>query len=664
MSEGYEQSASEQTEDTYDDTPRGLQKRYQMELSAAKNDVKRFHKQAKRAMKAYLAEKEDEASENPDAIKLPLFSSNIDTVSAILYGQTPKSTVSRKWGDQQDSLARIAGEVLERHLNEDIETDADGGGQAFRHALDDWRKAGLGTARLRYVVETEEQQATGETGEPIEDESGPVMQEVKVSECVEVRHIGWRDQLWSPCRTYGEARWWAFKEPMTKKQGLKRFGKSFKGVPLKHKDSSLSEQQKNEDPWAKADVWEIWDKEFKRVVWIVEGHTQALDVKDDPLCLDDFWPFPRPMFGAMNSDRLMPKPEYEFARHLYVKCNNLFCRIADLEESIGVKGLCDAANADVVQQLIETRGNIVLPVAGWALFGEKGGLGGAVQWLPLDEIIAAIEKLTAKLNDTIQLLLQVTGMSDVFRGQQQENGTPGEAQVKAKFASTRIQALQDEFARFVSDAQRLKAEIICKHFDDKTIIECSNIMNTPDAAMAQQAVQLLREKFSTYRVEVKPESVSMADFGQIKAESLETLGAIGQFFTQFAPIIQMVGPTAVPLGLELAQCLMAKTKGGASMEGIFDRYIAQAEQMLKQQQMQPQQAQQPDPKLIANQQKAQADMAKIQATTQSELVRMNAETQALAQRKMTDATINVKEAQAKKALDGGGISPMPGGVPV
>jgi stress-induced morphogen len=103
-------------------------------------------------------------------------------------------------------------------------------------------------------------------------------------------------------------------------------------------------------------------------------------------------------------------------------------------------------------------------------------------------------------------------MSDIMRGQASQQTTATEQAIKARFASVRVQSMQDEFARFCSDTQRIKAEIISKHFEPQTIIERSNIMRTPDAQFAEQAVQLIKDKFSEYRITVNPDSVSLTDF--------------------------------------------------------------------------------------------------------------------------------------------------------
>jgi hypothetical protein len=46
------------------------------------------------------------------------------------------------------------------------------------------------------------------------------------------------------------------------------------------------------------EVWEIWDKKHEKVFWMVEGYPVTLDIKDDPLELDNFFPEPPPMMAT------------------------------------------------------------------------------------------------------------------------------------------------------------------------------------------------------------------------------------------------------------------------------------------------------------------------------------------------------------------------------
>jgi hypothetical protein len=228
--------------------------------------------------------------------------------------------------------------------------------------------------------------------------------------------------------------------------------------------------------------------------------------------------------------------------------------------------------------------------------------------------------------------------------------------IKARFASVRMQALQDEFARFASDIQRIKAEIISKHFEPETIISRSNIQFTDDAQLAMQAVQLLKSpRFAHYRVEVKPEAVNMTDFAALKAERTEFMSALSGFFTAMAPIGQAM-PGSVPYLLDMCKWFVAGMKGSSTIEATLDRAIEAAKMAQQQAAMNPQQAP-PDPKLQAaqlkmqgDQMRAQTDMMKEKAKIQGDLIRIQAETEAKDQQEKSQALWNTWETAHKHAI--------------
>jgi hypothetical protein len=173
-----------------------------------------------------------------------------------------------------------------------------------------------------------------------------------------------------------------------------------------------------------------------------------------------------------------------------------------------------------------------------------------------------------------------------------------------------VQEFQNEFARFASDIQSLKAEIISKHFDPQTILETSNVkyMTGQDPMVAQRAVEIIKSDIYQYRVEVKPESVAMADMAAVKQERSEFLMAMSQFLQSSVPMAQ-AAPWATPFLLQMLQWAIAGFRGGATIEGVLDQMVLAAQQFQKQQAMQPPQ---PDPKLIAVQAKVEGDKAKAQ----------------------------------------------------
>ena len=608
------------SQEDFKTTPEGWAERWQVEFGAAKKSLRKWQDRSEKIIKRYLDERT--GSRNEGDTRLNLFTANIQTIGALIYGKTPSVSVQRRFADSADDEARVAATMLERLLNTDIDYDGDGYKESLRHALEDRLLVGVGNARVRYECEFETQPGAPAIKHPMTgEELAPEVpeQEVKCDENVCVDYVYWKDQLWSPSRTFSEVRWWAFRAEMTREQLVERFGEDIgREIPLntaKATSGPDSSEQKN-DPWSRADVWEVWSKEHKQVFWVVEGFRRVVDMKDDPLGLDGFFPFPSPMWANLSTSKLIPTPDFTLAQDLYDQADNLATRIRLLEDALRVAGVYDKTNDAVKRLVSDTKMNELIGVDSWAMFAEKGGVKGAIDWLPIEQIAQVLGMLQQRLEANIAMLYQVTGMSDIMRGQASNQTTATEQAIKARFASVRVQFLQDEFARFASDVQKIKAEIISKHFDEKNIIERSNILRTPDAQLAQSGADLIKSRFYEYRISVNPDAVALTDFAALKTERIEWMTTLSRFFQQAMPVVQVMGPPSIPFLLQIAQWGLAGLKGSGEIEGVFDQAIA----TLKQQQMlaaqQPPQPPPPDPKVMAAQVKAGAEQFKAKADIQ------------------------------------------------
>lgn len=662
------ETASTGQEETYDDSPAGWAGRWTLEFAAARKALDGWHKTGDEIDKEFRGETK---AQSVCDTRLCVFTANVQTMEALLYGQTPRVSVSRRFADAKDDAARVAGEMMERLLNQDICRDDDTYSQALRYCLSDRLLPGMASARVRYVAEFEKVKATAaivDEATGVEIAAAVPETEKKSYEDAEVDYLHWKDQLWSPARVFSEVTWWAFKAQLTRAKLIERFGEEVgKAIPLNAK-----REDNAKDPWGRADVWEIWHKETKRVFWFVEGFPTTLDDKEDPLELDGFWPFPEPIFANLTTSKLVPRPDFALHQDSYRKINLLVTRIAELVDAVRVAGLYDEANGDIARMLTEQGRNKLIPVKNWAALSENGGIAGAVDWFPVDKVVQAIAVLQERLTVEMDLLYQVTGWSDILRGEATQAGaTATEQRVKAKSGSVRIQKLQDEFARFASDLQRLRAQIIAKHFDIETIIERSNAQYAfDDPMLVQKAAELIKSDIHHYRIEVKPEAVALQDFAAVKQERMEVLQALTGFFQAMAPIVQMA-PGSTPHLLEIGQWAVSGLRGASQIEGVFDRMIDAAEQQAQQ----PQAAAPSDPKLQAEQLKLQGQQAKGQADLQKEqlkhqlgMQRLSAEVQADAQREENQRASNVQEAAQKQVIANAlkpqpTISPVPNGRP-
>lgn len=653
-------------EKKYDNSPGGLARRWRDEIDASLKWLKDWRQQGDKIDKRYRDDRENDQAHKGDT-RWNLFSADTETKESILYGQTPRISVSRRFADPGDDVARVAGEMLERHLNTDVERDEDTFPEVLGYAIQDRLIPGICLARVRYEVETESEQVEAithpETGEEMAE---GYSREKKTSEEVEVDYIHWKDFLWSPARIWREVRWVAFRAELSREDLVRMFGDQVgNAIPLncgrKNEKNGNDSREKEETPWHRAEVWEIWDKASRTVYHLADGWPTILFPVNnpegkDPLGLKGFFPCPRPVMANVTTSKCIPRPDFVLAQDLYDEIDRVSTRITLLERAIAAKGLYDKAMGDVAARLLNGENkNELFPVANWPALAERGGIKGLIDWLPLEQIVNALTVLREYRSELIEAKHQVTGMADIMRGQATTAGASATEQaIKAKFGSVRMEKLQKQFAKFASDIQKLKAEIIAKHFDPQTIIERSNVMSTPDAPLAQQAVALIKSGKADYRIEVKPEAISLQDFSALKSERAEVVEAMGSFLTS-ASAVQQAVPGAMPFMLEILQWFVAGLRGSSEIEGVLDRAVVQAQQAAQQPQQQA-----PDPKLAATQLKGQLDIQKEQTKLQADLTRIQAEVQADASREATQARYNTQEA-LQKAVIARSLKPQPMG---
>lgn len=647
---------AELVETAFSDTPQGWAQRLKLELESAASDPEyRDWKELGEKIDARFRDKRDEKSAKTK--RLNLYPSNVQTRRAITYGKIPQVSVDRKFQDADDDVARVAGLLMERHLNCDIEREGDTQREAFGYALQDFDMPGLGCVRVRYVAEFQK----------VEAAPGVPEHEAKSYEDAEVDYVHWTDIRWSKARVWHELRLLAFRAEMSKAEVAKSFGEDVaKLIPY----SANKKMGEKANPWAQAEVWEVWHKETKSVFFYVEGYGHVLtpvglapdavnpngSVKD-PLGLPGFWPCPRFMLANGTTSTLVPVPDFYLAQDLYLEIDNITTRIDLLVDALKVAGAYDAS-VGALKQLLSSRGNVMIPVENWPAFQEKNGLQGAVAWWPLEQVAAALVHLRQHRQETMDLLFQVTGMSDLMRGQATAAGaTAHEQNIKAKFGSVRLQAMQEEFARFCSDTQRLRAQVIARHFDEKTILERANAQFLPEAdrALAPQAVQMLKSRLDSYRIEVKPENVSLSDFAALRQESMEVLTALTSTVQAAAPLAQS-SPSAMLFVSKAVKWALSRIRGAKSLEGDLDSTIKQMEEAMKNPQPQQQGPSPEQVKLQAVQMKGQMDLQKEQMKQQGDLQRIQAEVAADAQREQNQMQFNVQE-HAKKQLISNALRP-------
>jgi hypothetical protein len=565
----------------FGDGPEGKYRLWLTEIEAAQKETDKFQKDADRITRRYL-DKRDAYQEGESRVNI--FWSTIDVVKSSIYARPPKADVRRLYKDFEDDVPRVAGEMLERLLNNDIEMDGSSFDMSARHGIEDWLIVGMGQIWNRYEARTEPEIVPAEidpmTGAELVAEQ---QYERLVSEDAITEWVSYKDFFWSPARVWEEVRWVARRVYMTRDQLTARFGEELgKKVPLTtskpKRQNTVSITTQNE-PWQKAEVFEIWCKTKKTVYWLAKGMDQLLDEREDPLGLTDFFPCPPAIMANLTTSNLMPRADYIMAQDQFEELDEINTRIKFLTKAAKVVGAYNKSAGDsvgrILQQAVE---NQLVPVDNWAMFAEAGGIKGQIDWVPIDQVVNAIDKLRVYRQDKIQQIYEVLGISDIMRGSTKASETAAAQQIKAQFGSTRLQLKQFYVAQWIQAALRIKAEIMMKHFQPETLIQRSNVMMTPDRDLAQPAVQLLKDtQLNRYRIVVEADSMAALDWAEEREMRMAFLNGLGAFINAAMPLAQ-AEPGAAPFLLRMVQWGMASFRSSKGIEGVLDQAITAMEQ--------------------------------------------------------------------------------------
>ncbi|QIG75002.1 hypothetical protein EVC14_004 [Rhizobium phage RHph_I3_18] len=399
-----------------------------------------------------------------------LFWANIQVLGPSVYSRPPAPVVVPRFRDRR-AVPRTASELLERCTSVAFEKDDIDG--TMRMIRDDLVRLARGCVWLRY----EDKEKKGKKAEKV---------------CIE--HVDRRDWICSPARKWQEVDWVARRAWMTPDEMKARFteysGDAWESAAFTENDRDKQDRG-NRDPLRKAGVWEIWCKSEDRVVWVTEGVEELLDANEPHLKLEGFFPCPRPAYGTLQPGSLVPVPDYVYYKDQIEEINELTGRIAALSEAIKVKGFYAAGgeigNAVEAAMKKADDGATLVPVSNWSAFGSGGD---PIIWLPIDMIATTVAGLVELRKQLIDDVYQITGLSDIMRGQSDPNETLGAQEIKSQYGSVRVRDRQGELVRIALDITRITAEIMAENFDKQTLMDMSQMDLPTDAEIKKQVKEL------------------------------------------------------------------------------------------------------------------------------------------------------------------------------
>jgi hypothetical protein len=469
------------------------------EINQAQKDREKFYTRAKKIIQRYRDEKDASASADRSTLgmgvesrSLNLFYSNTETLKPAVYSQRPVPIAERRFLDK-DPVGRAASSIWERAIR--YEMQSCGFHETFLECRDEFLLPGQGVPWVRYVPQfadsvsattTGNNEITDGNGKNIDeegDEVGQIAQE-KTWESLAVDFVSYGDflplgrpQQWRQCLSLAK-RVWMTREDMKLKP---EFAETWERIPLTTKQDQDEKNKGNitssdSEIGEKAEIFEIWCKFDRTVYWVCKEFDELCGYVADPLKLRNFFPCPRPILANKTNDTMIPVPFYIQSQDQYLQINDLTRRIDVLTNACRVIGFYDASEKNITRAFTEGREPQLIPVDQWAMFAERGGSKGMIDFVPIDLMAKTIRELIATRTQLIADLDRVTGVWDILRGETNPNETLGAQQLKQQNGVGRLKELQDEFARLACETIEIMGEIIAEHYSDETLIEVSGAM--------------------------------------------------------------------------------------------------------------------------------------------------------------------------------------------
>lgn len=507
-----------------------------------------------------------------------IFWSSIETLKPFIYFKAPTPYVERK-DKKENPVYDEACALLEKALVWDMERqDFDG---VIKYARNDYLLSGLGL-----------------TYEQIEPKFADVMDvfgnsaEVLQSVEVKTKYFDPKDFL-CDCfnvKVWEDVDWVAQKIEMSKREVIEQFGSEIADQLI---DATLDRDTELE---AKTCVYRIWDKKGNKVLYLSEKVTDRFLREDEGLDLEGFYPFPKPVFATLANNGMIPTPDYKEIKCLLDELDGVNSRMSLTMKALKVSGAYDGSFPELANLL--NKDVKLIQVSDFDKLRAAGGIKNVVDFMPIEQYVNALEVLAERRNMLIQAIYEVTGVSDIMRGNSDPSETATAVTKKTNFGTLRNQDRQNDFQRFLTDILKIKAELIVEQMPAEQMMEFAT---SQDINIVMAAIQLLKqEKLRNLTLGVETDSSFMQS--EELEKTTEAVKLINDMVNQsFAAISAQ--PALLPLYKQMIEAVVVTLPSARQFATVIEESFKRIEAELSQPE-----EEQPNPEMI----KAQAEVQKNQ----------------------------------------------------
>jgi len=573
----------------------GPSRYWQNELEQASQFERDWRERGNRVVERYRDERGGSAVLGPMSSTFNILWANTETLKGALFARMAKPDVRRRFPDPNPAARQVA-ILLERTLTYDLDTyDAS---RPLQSALEDYLLPGRGVVWVVYEPIIVKEKIKVE----IKNDDVDIVEEEEIERLGDQRcrfeYVHWQDYRESPGRRPEDATWRARRHLFTREDLVGRGFDHAYEVPLTWMPDTESNEQLDEI-YNRAEVWEIWDKVQHKRLFIATGYKDVLAEDDDPYELTDFFPTPTPLIAVRTNNTSVPVPEFTLYQDQADELDRVTSRIAHLIEGLKRRGIYDSSVPELAN-LATAGDNDFVPSENFSSLAQKGGLSVVFQTEDISQISLVLQGLYTQRTQILQIIYEVTGISDIIRGGgTKASETATAQQLKAHYGSMRLRLRQDAIQKYIRDLFRIKAELIAENYEPEILQRITGMEVT------DEMLQIMRDdKTRQYQIDVETDSTVFADEEEMKRTRVEFANVMGGYLIQAIEATR-AAPELTPIAFGILKFVAGAWKIGRNFEDVIDQTEAQVMQKLQAMQQQPPQ---PSPEERIAQQRIAAEL--------------------------------------------------------
>jgi len=427
--------------------------------------------------------------------------SNTETMLPALFSNVPRPVIQRRFKDE-DPLGKYASQAAQRVLEYLIDTDIDGEDrfeQAMLDATQDGLLPGRGITSVKYDDDMEEFEVE-EGGEPIPPSIS--------NQNIIPDSRSWDKVYFGYAKKWSKMPWIAYEEYLDEDEAKEMFGDVAKKLTftegLDEEDEENDESNARTGKTKTAIIYQIWDKSDRKVKYVAPCYLDAyLRVDDDPLELTGFFNCPEPLTFVRKSNSLMPTAPYTLYEQQATELNEIQRRLTKVIKAIKVRGAYDPSLGDDLGKILSGDDNELIPSDKSSILNE-GGFDKSIWMLPIEKLVGVAQQLYQARESCKRVIYEITGISDIVRGQSMASETLGAQKIKEAWGTMRLKRLQKRVQHYALDTMRIMLEVAVLKFEPETWKKITG-MPLPMKAEKDEAMQFMQMAKSQQMPEDNPQ---------------------------------------------------------------------------------------------------------------------------------------------------------------